>query len=66
MGSQRVGHDLVTEQPGDLSHPGIEPRSPALQADSLPSEPPVKPIIQDKGFFKHWLTLLRKSVTLED
>ena len=28
---------------GDLSDPGIEPRSPALQADSLPSEPPGKP-----------------------
>ena len=25
---------------GDLPSPGIEPRSPALQADSLPSEPP--------------------------
>ena len=25
--------------PGDLLHPGIKPRSPALQADSLPSEP---------------------------
>ena len=25
------------------SHPGIEPRSPALQADSLLSEPPGKP-----------------------
>ena len=24
--------------PWDLSHPGIEPRSPVLQADSLPSE----------------------------
>ena len=24
--------------------PGVEPRSPALQADSLPSEPPRKPI----------------------
>ena len=29
--------------PGDLPNPGIEPRSPALQADSLPSEPPGKP-----------------------
>ena len=29
---------------GDLSDPGIEPGSPALQADSLPSEPPGKPI----------------------
>ena len=26
----------------DLPDPGIEPWSPALQADSLPSEPPVK------------------------
>ena len=25
-------------------YPGIEPRSPALQADALPSEPPVKPL----------------------
>jgi len=25
---------------GDLSNPGIKPRSPALQTDSLPSEPP--------------------------
>ena len=28
--------------PGDLPDPGIEPRSPTLQADSLPSEPPRK------------------------
>ena len=28
---------------GDLPDPGIEPRSPALQADSLLSEPPGKP-----------------------
>ena len=26
---------------GDLPEPGIEPRSPALQAESLPSEPPI-------------------------
>ena len=25
---------------GDLPNPGIEPRSPALQADSLPAESP--------------------------
>ena len=30
--------------PGDLSDPGIEPRSPTLQADALTSEPPGKPI----------------------
>ena len=28
---------------GYLPDPGIEPRSPALQADTLPSEPPGKP-----------------------
>ena len=28
--------------PGDLPNPGIKPRSPALQADPLPSEPPGK------------------------
>ena len=28
---------------GDLPKPGIKPRSPALQADSLPAEPPGKP-----------------------
>ena len=31
--------------PGDLLNPGITLRSPALQADSLPSEPPGKPLI---------------------
>ena len=31
---------------GELSDPKIEPRSPALQADSLPSELPGKPLIQ--------------------
>ena len=30
--------------PGDLPDPGIEPESPALQADALPSEPPGKPL----------------------
>ena len=29
--------------PGDLPNPGIKPRSPALQADSLPAEPQGKP-----------------------
>ena len=31
---------LPSPSPGDLSNPVIEPRSPALQADALPSEPP--------------------------
>ena len=29
---------------GDLPNPGIKPRSPTLQVDSLPSEPPGKSI----------------------
>jgi len=29
--------------PGDLPDPGIEPRSPALQADSLKPDSPGKP-----------------------
>ena len=28
---------------GDLPNPGIKPRSPSLQADSLSSEPPGEP-----------------------
>ena len=32
--------------PGDLRDPGIEPGSPALQADSLPSKQPGKPDVQ--------------------
>ena len=32
--------------PGDLPNPGIEPRSPALQMDPLPAEPPGKPDTQ--------------------
>ena len=34
---------LPFPSPGDLPYPGMEPRSPALQADSLPTEPPGRP-----------------------
>ena len=37
---QEYWNGLPFPSPGDLPDPGIEPRSPALQADSLPSEPP--------------------------
>ena len=33
---------LLCSPPGDLPNPSKEPRSPALQADSLPFEPPGK------------------------
>ena len=34
---------LPCPPPGDLTNPGIKPRSPTLQADSLPSKPSGKP-----------------------
>ena len=37
---QNIGVGLLCPLPGDLPNPGIEPRSPTLQADSLLSEPP--------------------------
>ena len=45
---QEYWSGLPSPSPGDLLNLGIEPRSPAWQADSLPSEPPGKP----------WATLL--------
>ena len=39
---QEYWSGLPFPSPGDLRKPGIEPRSPALQADALPSEPPGK------------------------
>ena len=38
--------------PGDLPDPGIEPRSPTLQADALTSEPPGKPKIRKFKMFR--------------
>ena len=35
---------LQFPSPGDIPDPGIEPGSPTLRADALPSEPPGKPI----------------------
>ena len=34
----------ILTSPGDLPNPGIGPGSPALQVDSLLSDPPGKPI----------------------
>ena len=39
---QEYWSGLPFPSPRDLPHPGIEPGSPTLQADSLPSEPPGK------------------------
>ena len=40
---QEYWSGLPFPSPGDLPNPGIEPGSPALQADTLTSEPPGKP-----------------------
>ena len=42
---------LPCPPPGDLPNPGIEPRSPALQAGSLLSEPAGKP---EAGWEEHY------------
>ena len=40
---QEYWSGLPFPSPGDLPDPGIEPRSRALQADTVTSEPPGKP-----------------------
>ena len=40
---QEYWSGLPFPSPGDLPDPGIKPRSPALVADTLTSEPPGKP-----------------------
>ena len=40
---QEYWSGLPFPSPRDLPNPGIEPRSPALEADTLTSEPPGKP-----------------------
>ena len=42
---QEYWNGLPFPSPGDLPDPGIESRSPVLQADSLLSEPPEKPLM---------------------
>ena len=39
---------VAISSPGDLPNPGIELRSLALQADSLPFEPPEKPLTKEE------------------
>ena len=46
---QEYWSQLACPPPGDLPNAGIEPRSPALQVDSLLSEPPGKPSTKTDG-----------------
>ena len=48
-------HGLYSPSPGDLPNPGIEPKSPMLQTDALPSEPPGKPFVSLSLLYR-WTT----------
>ena len=48
ISQKRMLEWVPVPSPGDLPGPGIEPRSPALKADSLPSEPPENTLIKFK------------------
>ena len=55
MGLSRQAHwsGQPCPSPGDLPNPGIELTSPALQVDSLPTEPPGKPCWE--AFHSKWV-----------
>ena len=46
------GSNLGQSNPADLPDPGIKPGSPALQADSLPTELSGKPVMYDMNPLK--------------
>ena len=58
---QEYWSGLPIPSPGDLPDPGIEPRSPTMQADSLPSEPPGKPICLSVTLKTEHYTKLKKQ-----
>ena len=49
---QQYWSELPFPSPGDLPNPGLEPRSPTLQTDTLPSEP------------KQWYNLCQRMLCL--
>ena len=51
---QECWSGLPLPSPGDLPNPEIEPGSPALQADTLPSEPPGKPLKLNCNTISHF------------
>jgi len=55
---QEYWSGLPFPSPGDLPDSGIEPRSPVLQVDSLPSEPPEKPGVYKRQTWLFTLLLL--------
>ena len=61
---QEYWSGLPFPSPGDLLDPGIEPASPALQADSFIAELARKPIPSTIGLEKKW-TASDGGVTLQ-
>ena len=57
----RIPEWVDISSPGNLPYPGIEPWSPALKADSLPSEPPGKPTGK-LTFENYFFSILRMSI----
>ena len=53
---QEYCSELPFPPPRDLPHPGIKPKSPALQVDSLPTETPGKPL-HSTGNDSHYLII---------
>ena len=52
LSGQEYWSGLPFPSPGDLPNPGIEPVSPALQADSSPTELQGKPEVSSKTSFR--------------
>ena len=64
---QEYWSGLPFPSPGDLPDPGIEPGSPALHADSLPSEPQGSPDFPQvgKSYFKYPLFCISDVVRFD-
>ena len=65
---QEYWSGLPFPSPGDLPDPGIELGSSALQADSVPAEPPGNPIVWYRCSLKlwKWVSSARDGVSLEE
>ena len=59
---QEYWSGLPFPSPGDFPDPGIEPKFPTLQADSLPTEPPGKPLTLGRSTSNFRFTLLLSLV----
>ena len=65
---QECWSGLPFPSPGDLPDPGIEPGSPALQADPLLSEPPGKfvPMVQTNSRASQVVLVAKRVPTIPD